>query len=337
MIRLILALVALVLASFLPAAADTRAVYTITGIPVDETAPSVIEAQQLALADARRQGVEALIEKITLPEDRASAGGIIITDEVASRLTAAVDVEEETRGGGRYLGVLSVVVNPRLTRAFLEENEVPYLDRQAPLALIVPIGNGRGDMAWAAAWPDRDDGALAPYVTSDVAVLVPNADWVDLADEIGARGASRGVLAQLRGGVGAYSVDLTLVTPAGRTPLGVTAPAPTLDAAIEAASLQLSEAWKRDSMVRTTTRSVVTASVLYTSIAEWNTLRSALARSPLVSQFQTEAIARDGAMVRFAFAGEPERLARDLRQRGVELDVDASGWWVMTSAVTGFR
>lgn len=337
MIRLILLLLTLVLAGVLPAGADTRAVYTITGIEVDERAPSVIEAQQRALADARRRGAETLIEKITLPEDRAAAGGIVVTDELASRLTAAVDVEEETRGGGRYIGVLSVVVNPRTTRAFLEEQSVPYLDRQAPLALVVPVGNGREDMAWSAAWPEEDKGALAPYVTSNAAGAFATADWPDLADEIGMRGASRGVLAQLRGGPGNYRAELTLVTPAGRMPLGTSAPSADLEGAVAAASDLLSETWKRDSMVRSDVRSVVTASVLYTSIAEWNTLRGALARSPLVSQFQTQAIARDGAMVRFAFAGAPERLARDLRQRGVELDVDASGWWVMTSAVTAMR
>ena len=73
--------------------------------------------------------------------------------------------------------------------------------------------------------------------------------------------------------------------------------------------------------------------MLYTSIAEWNSLRSALARSPLVFEFQTQAIARDGAMIRFAYAGTHERLIQDLRQRGVELDPDPAGW-VMTSALT---
>lgn len=321
-------------AAWLPASGDTRSVYTITGIEVDERAPSVIEAQQNALAEARRLGAEMLIAKITLPEDRAAAGGIYISPELAQRLAAAVDVEEETRGGGRYIGVLSVVLNPRAVRTYLEEQDIPYLDAQAPMALVVPVGNGVEDMAWAAAWPERDDSQLAPYVTSDAAAPFAGAGWIDLADEIGARGASRGVIARLVGSEGTYRVDLTVITPAGRLPLGQTRLATSLEDAVAAASERLSETWKRDAMVRSDQRTIVTASVLYTSIVEWNTLRAALARSPLVSQFRTDAIARDGALVRFAFAGDVRRLENDLRQRGVALDIDASGW-VLTSAVVG--
>ena len=72
---------------------------------------------------------------------------------------------------------------------------------------------------------------------------------------------------------------------------------------------------------------------LYTSLSEWNKLRGALVRSPLVSDFKINAIARDGAAVTFAYAGDDQRLERDLRQRGVALDTDPTGW-LMTSAIT---
>ena len=333
MIRFLAPLVVFCLALSFPAAADTRAVYTITDIRVDEQAPSVIEAQQQALSNARRIGAQRLIEKITLASDRMAAGGVYIDAPAAERLIAAVDVQEETRGGGRYRGVLSVVGNPRTVRAWLEERDIPYLDRQAPKAMIAPIGNGTDDMAWSAAWPEEAKGQLAPYVTAMTGAYGESAEYVDLRDEMLALGAERGVLAKLMGSQGNYSVRLTLVTGAGRLPLGQTSRAPTLADAVADAEALLSETWKKDSIVRSDTRSVVEASVLYTSIAEWNTLRSALARSPLVSDFQTEAVSRDGALVRFAFAGDNQRLERDLRQRGVALDADPAGW-VLTSAIS---
>ena len=333
MIRTILSgLVAVTLAA-LPALADTRSVYTITDIPVDRRAPSVIDAQQLALADARRLGAEALIEKITLPEDIAAMGGVVITDELADRLSAAVDVQEESRGGGRYRGVLSSVLNPLAVRAFLEEQGIPYVDSQAPMAMIIPIGDGRSDLAWSAAWPARDDGNLAPYITSPNVPATRILEWADIESDIRILGAERGVIAELRGSPGAYAVDLTLVTPAGLTTIGRSNYAATLPEVADAAAALLSDAWKRSAIVRDDARTIITANVLYTSIAEWNTLRGALARSPLVFEFQTQALARDGALVRFAYAGEHERLIQDLRQRGVELDTDPAGW-VMTSAVT---
>jgi len=243
-----------------------------------------------------------------------------------------VDVQEETRGGGRYRGVLSAVLNPVAVRAFLDERGIAYVDRQAPRALIIPLGDGRSDLAWQAAWPERNTGALAPFVTSPNAPLLPMPEWADIANDARILGAQRGVLARLVGAPGAYAVDLVLVTPAGNSPIGRTRTAPTLPEAAAEASALLSEAWKRSAVVRASdARTIITASVLYTSIAEWNTLRGALARSPLVSQFTTDAIARDGALVRFAFAGDRERLVADLRQRGVDLDADALGW-VLTSA-----
>ncbi|MEM1151051.1 MAG: hypothetical protein AAGI03_10900 [Pseudomonadota bacterium] len=328
----ILGLAALVGMAF-AAVADTRAVYTISDIEVDRRGPSVVAAVDAAQADARRIGAERLIAKITLPQDLSAAGGVMITQDVADRMVAAIDVQEESRGGGRYRGTLSAVLNPVAVRQFLDQQDIPYVDRQAPQALIVPVGDGRSDFAWQAAWPERETGELAPFVTSTIPPSSPLPTWQDVSTEARVRGAERAIVAQLVGQPGAYAVDLTLVTPSGVGGLGRSDYAADLDGAVEAASELLSETWKESAVVRSTIRTVVTASVFYTSIAEWNTLRGALARSPLVSQFTTQAIARDGALVRFAYAGETERLMSDLRQRGVELDADASGW-VLMSAVS---
>ena len=65
-----------------------------------------------------------------------------------------------------------------------------------------------------------------------------------------------------------------------------------------------------------------------------NTLRGALARSPLVSDFRTTAVARDGALVSFAFVGDTQRLQGDLLQRGVALSDEPDAGWVLRSAVS---
>ncbi|MEO0465099.1 MAG: hypothetical protein AAF216_01045 [Pseudomonadota bacterium] len=333
MIRFIWLVVLAVMAGFSMAQAQTREVYTVSNIEVDQTADSVIEAQQRAFNQARRIGVESLIAKITLPEDLASAGGVLITPELAQRLAAAVDVQEETRGGGRYVGVLSVVMNPQTVRAFLDQQQIPYLDRQAPLAMVVPVGNGRDDFAWAAAWPDSDRGALAPFVTRADLQMGPLTEWIDLQADAAMVNAQRAVVAELRGSAGGYVVSVSVLTSTGQISLGTTRTATDVTDAALATSELLSQTWKRNSIIRSGTRTIITANVLYTSLAEWNTLRGALSRSPLVSEFQTQAVARDGAQVRFAYAGEEDRLSLDLRQRGVALDVGTYGF-VLRSAVS---
>jgi hypothetical protein len=127
---------------------------------------------------------------------------------------------------------------------------------------------------------------------------------------------------------------VSTVTAAGTEAIGITAPVPTLEEAAAAMVGLLEENWKRASIIRGGERTQAKATVRYTSLAEWNTLRGALARSPLVSDFRTTAVARDGAVVTFAYLGDPQRLQNDLLQRGVALGDEPQAGWVLRSAVS---
>ncbi|MEM7004913.1 MAG: hypothetical protein AAF498_03455 [Pseudomonadota bacterium] len=332
MIRPLIIAITVSIFSMVTAKADTRSLYTVTDISVDETADDVIEAQQNAFALARRIGAERMIERITLAEDRLEFEGIPIDQMVADQLSAAVDVQEETRGGGRYIANLSAVLNPLNVRAYLRELNVPFIDTQAPTGLLVPIARDRLIGEWQLAWGERNDGALAPWVTGTLPYR-RGATWSDIQGEVGSARARRGIVAELSGAQGAYAASISILTASGSVPVGTTRRVSTMEAAVSEASALLDETWKRQSIIRSGTRTLSEATVLYTSLPEWNSLRSALARSPLVSDFQIKAISSDGAVVNFAFAGDEDRLQIDLRQRGVELDPDPAGW-VMTSAVT---
>lgn len=349
MIRFILVIATLVLGFGGAAQADTRSLYTVKDLKVDERAETVIIAQQNAFAAARLAGAQLMIERITLPEDRSTAGdNLTITQELADWLAAAVDVQEEARGGNRYRGTLSVVFNPRNVRSFLERYSVAYIDSQAPYSLAVPIvGPGvdvygepvvledgtesyNGDLMWLSAWGDANPNQLAHYITTG-SVYELNVGWVDLQDEVLLQQAQRAFTAVLSGRSGAYRVTVEILTASGRLPVGTTAPQPDIMAAAAAATELLNESWKRQVVVRTEETTFTEANVYYASLAEWNTLRGALSRSPLVSGFQIRAVARDGAVVNFAYASDLRRLALDLRQRGVAMEIDPAGL-VLTSA-----
>ncbi|MCA8901059.1 MAG: hypothetical protein KDA53_07380 [Hyphomonas sp.] len=335
MIRMLLAaaFAALVLVS--GAKADTRDVYTIPDLAVDETAGSLIEARERAMAAARTAGLRLLLEKITLAEDRAAAGGIPVTAALAERLSAAVDVQEETAGAGRYKGVLRVVYNPLMVRAHLDGLRVPYVDTQAPLGLMVPLASNYAlEDAWRMALGENNPGALAPHVTANSPGYSAFSTWNDLIPEVASQRAKRGVLAELMGREGAWRVQVSVVTAAGTESIGATPPMPTLKDAAVAVSRLLGENWKQASVIRGGAKTQASATARYTSLAEWNTLRGALARSPLVSDFKTNAVARDGALVSFAFVGDPQRLQGDLLQRGVALNDEPDAGWVLRSAIS---
>jgi hypothetical protein len=316
--------------------AQIREVYTIRDIPVDETAASVIEAQQRAFTSARIKGAYRLIDRLTLPQDRE--GKItpgMIDAETANRLAAAVDVEEETRGGGRYVGKIAVVYNPVMVRTFLEERSIPYVDSSAPRAVVFPVSDQVDSFAWASAWPEQSQGRLAPFTVSRSSAISADAGWFAMRPEVEASDARRAIKAILRGSMGAFRVDLVSVTAAGEIELGSTGSAPTLEEAAIAAAETLDAIWKDQSIIRTTTRTPARSTVFFTSLVEWNTLRTALARSPLIFDFAVEGLSREGAVVKFVYAGDEQRLVSNLRERGITLDPDMMGW-VMTSAVSQY-
>ena len=335
MIRCFLAMAFLAFGLVFTAQADTRSLYTVTDIDVNEVATNVIEAQQNAFAAARRVAAQRMIERITLAEDRAERGSIQLTMAEAQRLAAAVDVQEESRGGGRYVATLSVVLNPVAVRSYLRDLDVPFIDTQAPTALLVPISRNAVLGEWYAAWGEANAGALAPYVTAQSAYPA-DVTWEDIQGEVGISRARRGIIAELDGGPGSYTVRVSTLTASSQSELGRTQRAATIEQAAEAASRLADLAWKRQSIVRSGARTISEATVLYTSLPEWNTLRGALPRSPLVSDFQIKAVSSDGAVVEFAFAGDTDRLMADLRQRGVALEFTPVGW-VMRSAVSGVQ
>lgn len=335
MIRWMLAAAVLLLGAVQIAAADVRDVYTVRGIDVDEQAASLIEARERAMAAARVSAARTMINRITLQRDRSAVGGVSVDSALASRLTAAVDVEEEVAGAGRYRGKLSVVLNPQMVRAHLNSLGIPYLDTQAPLALMVPVaGDGATTDMWQRTFPERSSGALVPYVRTTGFGYNAFSSWSEFSGEATALGARRAIIADLQGRPGAWRVVLSSVTAGGSEPLGASPPAATMEQALAAASLLLEEGWKEASIIRDGARTQVDASVRYTSLAEWNTLRSALVRSPLVSDLRTRAVAREGALISFAYAGDEARLRRDLAQRGLAISREADGAMTLRSAAS---
>lgn len=319
--------------------AQSRDVYTVREIPVDEQAATVIEAQQKAFAAAKLAGAQQMIARITLPEDRGAAlERLQVMPELADRLAIAVDVEEEVRGAGRYRGQLAVVFNPVNVRALLDQTGVAYTDTQGPRALLVPIAaDPQLEFQWSQSWPEQSQGRLVPTVTSYGGAYSLETPWDMFAGDLAAAKARRVIFAELSGAPGAYRVTLSSMTAGGVSEIGTTNSMPSLEAARMAAGDLLDLDWKRSAIIEDDgSRTRVRASVLYTSLAEWNTLRGALLRSPLVSNFRTEAVAREGAVVEFLYTGSDERFANDLRQRGVSLQLTDIGWTV-SSAISGAR
>ncbi len=315
------------------AQADTRAVYTIRNIAVDETAATTQEAEGKAIASAKVKGLYTLIYKLTLPEDRANIPDDFFLFENANRMATAYDVQNEKRTTVLYRASLDVLYNPSSIRTALSRYGVPYVDQQAPKSMIVPVSQDPTMLdEWRNAWPQQNAGALNPYVKA-LSFYTVNDTWENFLGEANSVGAKNAVIVELSGTEGAYQARLLREAGGGATTIGVTNAVPTLEEAVTAATQYLDATWKRQSVIRTTERTNSSAIVRFDSLSTWNAVRSALSASALVSEFQVTALSNDGALVTFAYAGTDDRLQTELRQRGVKLEKSEDGGWLMTSAL----
>lgn len=313
------------------ASADTRAVYTIPNIPVDKTAANTREAEAQAFAEAKIVGLQQLVRKLTLPEDRASLPEDFFSYANANAFAAAVDVDNEKRSATVYRADLSVVFNPTRIRTAFDQVGVSYVDRQSAPSLVVPLASGLAMTDdWRRQWPDRNGSALNPFVTAK-GVYNSASNWGEFATEARTVGVRNAVVASLLGEAGNYRVRLVRETSGGATTLGVTNPVGSLEEAVLAATQFMDISWKRQSVVRGGSVTSSAATVRYANLRDWNDIRRTMASSPLVSEFQVTSMSIDGALVEFSFSGDESRLSSELRQNGIRLDTATTGW-VMSKA-----
>ena len=134
-------LAAWLLAALVPlfASVPARAVelYAVGGIRVDVEAGSAVEAREIAFAEARREGLRRLLQRLTLPEDwpRLPDPGEV---DVQSLVTA-IEVEEEKLSATRYVATLRVRFSGEGVQRLLRERGIPALLRPSDPLLVVAV------------------------------------------------------------------------------------------------------------------------------------------------------------------------------------------------------
>ncbi|MDZ4761041.1 MAG: DUF2066 domain-containing protein [Alphaproteobacteria bacterium] len=307
------------------AAADP---FQVRDLNVDVTAASPQAAQQQGWAQARLEAARRLIDRLTLPADRAAASQPVDPAAVA-RLYTSVDFQgSEKRTATRYIAVLIVNFDGKAVRDYLDQRNVPFVETQAGKALISPTVAGALDpVAWAGLWKEtNDETILTPYVVS-VEAWDRRPAWDDVAAEAQSRGAGRAVVAEAYQQGGQIYVRLSdLRSGSIETTLGIAGPFGTLESAQAGAVTAMENAWKVASIVRTTGSTSMALVAVFRDIAQWVKIRKGLESSRMISGLMIESISTTGADLSFVYAGRPDQLAADLRARGLELGGTDRGW-----------
>ncbi len=306
-------------------------VYSVKDLPIDKTAGSAAEATNQGRAEARVLGAQRLIDRLTLPEDRAAARQPIDSATVARSYRSVQSQGEKSSsvaGGIRATGLVTWSYRENEVRAYLDSVGVPYVDSQAGLALIVPVAAGGVDAnQWAAQWAGKsDDTVLTPYIGS-AGGWSQRPAWADVQEELTRSRANHGVIAEAYQQGAQYYVRLIdMRTNIPNTDLGVAGPFISLQSAQAGAVAQMERAWKTASIVRGTGTSNLTLTAAFTDISEWARIRRSLETSRLVRDLNIESISTAGADITFAYTGRPDQLASDLRSKGVDLAGSDGNW-----------
>lgn len=337
------------------AAAPARAadLYTVTGVEIDATAGNALEAQSIAMRAGQFTAARMMIERLTLPEDRAGTGldgANPLSGAEVSSMMAGFEISEEQRSSTRYLARLAVTFDPGAVRRVINSYGVPFVEAQARTRLVLPVYAAGGSLAlweenpWGNAWLDNDfSHALTPMIAIDPEVggasLVRTRDAIDLNEaalrELAALyGVSRLAILraqQAEGGsrFGGYLID---IAPTGEFTVETWGPQ-TVSGSWAAAARSFvasrERLWKDGNIVRDRSESEMRLTVLYSGIAEWRGLQTALSRTSLIANARLDALSRDGALMTVHHRGDPAQLASELAERGATLEEQPGLGWVL--------
>ena len=307
--------------------------FTVAGVPVDATGPSAIAAMTTARENGRVRAAQALIDRLTLPEERESKSLIPLTKESVAPLIRSISMANEKRSASRYLGDMTVAFTPSLIQQYLVDNGLTMISNQSRPRLVLPVLDGTPlwtDNGWSAAWQS----GIYEHALTPVKAIAKSQGDPSLIDEIGASaidmralvragqryGLNQILVAEARtsgSGVKVKVTDVAIDTGQTRK-LGTVSGRDFKSAAASVVSL-LETDWKETSVSNSNNAAQMTVSVLYRSHDEWLNLQDAINGSTQIQDARLDALSKDGALMTLTYAGDIARLENELSFKGVEI------------------
>lgn len=325
--------------------------YVVPGISVRATADTAQEAQLQARAEGRARAFRKLMQRLTpreywnhLPD---------ASPEQLESYEASLDVVKEHTNRNLYIATLDFRFSPTAVRGFLKTANIPFSESQARPAVLLPVLEADGQRllweetnAWAAAWVKR-------RLTHE---LVPLEFALGDLQDIGAVDAARAVAASWqdlqsiarRYRVGEVIVAVAVLQPgnqqdtlyvradrvgpqsSSRTEAVVTgAKGDRTDLyarAVEAVVDKFNDAWKRNTLVQYGIEREIDVTVRFSGLADWVRVRNSLSQVATVVETRTVALSPGGAEIVLRFAGTPDQLALNLKQRNLYLAAMDGRW-----------
>lgn len=342
-----LPLIWLIISQASPAQSASMDLYTVRGVEVSATAGSAVEARQAALRAGQVKALARLIDRLTA--EKTSLPGHLRS---AARVKPAVigfDVRDEKLTATSYAADLSVVFDRKLVLQMLREmGKTPTESRAAPALVFPRLQTARSHIGavWLPAW--RSAG-----LSHETAPLILPSNAEIQTNGYGSTQWSPGIESLTRKYGGATSVifvdgdilekrnevEISLVAirvdQAGMahrlSPVSVkhalagsaSERQAELKKAIRRAARQLSDSisipWRRSTKVVSGSGGEITASILFSSIEEWQSIRNSLSRAALIRGAKLEGLSVQGAQMKLRYAGTLDQVERELAAHNLRL------------------
>jgi Uncharacterized protein conserved in bacteria (DUF2066) len=354
-------------AAAMAAAADKP--FTVANYPVSARDKNAVAAKRKAHADGQQAAFISLFKRLVPVTAYHRMERLKQAD--SGQFIDGVAIRSERNSSTEYIASLDYSFQAGAVRDLLRREGVPFIDRQAPKVVLVPVvreqvrsaGEGaplepvyrKAGRSWNEAWSGLDLAntltplalkSLLPVVHSDTVAMLLSGG-VDaqriLATEYQAQTILMAVAEVDRAGkrlhvtlAGSDSVGALNWKRSYRMADGDHVYAMELAAVISLGVLE--GRWKAIQSdaaggvdVMSGPASEVALAVRFSSLPEWNALREALLGTPGVDDVRIGGISARGADVSLRYPGGAALLASVLARQGITMQNDGSGWLVRSS------
>ena len=347
----LIATLAVGLAFFAAASFAADDPFTVSGIKVDASAPSTVEAQTNAINNGREHAWQTLYRRLTKQEDWTRQPTL---DPVTlQRLVRSYSVHDARSSTTRFVASMTYVFNAAAVRRILQQSNIAYSDVTARPLLVIPLGPGwYPSSPWTQAWKDPQ------FPRGSVPLVLPVGDAVDsptlsalhfdseswqdiepLASRVHATEAylalvipqhSQMIVKLRRLGPGSSPAVPDVVVPV----VPKTPSAKAFGAVATATANAIIGSWKARSVVDFGKKSRLVASMRFESLQQWSAVLQKLGGVSTISEVNVEAMDIGEARIAISFAGSADQLGEQLGHTGLALAEAGGEWWLTPSSGT---
>ncbi|HVI49962.1 MAG TPA: DUF2066 domain-containing protein [Candidatus Sulfotelmatobacter sp.] len=338
--------------------AQSADLFSLRNVQVDIQGGNIAQARDQALAEARQQAYQQLMQRLTAPSDWPRIPKL--SDTELQDIVLDVGVDQEKRSSVRYLASLSVRFKPDGVRRILRNANIAYAEwRGRPVAVIPVYMADAGPVLfepvnpWREAWKSPSSQGIVPLAVpnpppadqADPAISAPAPAAALAAPETLAAFASKAAtqdvliaVAQPKALEGnKVRLDLTLsgLGPVAGPLTGTRAyegqPGESFDVvmrrAVEDIARSVNDGWKSANLLQFDHPADFQVALQLTGgMAEWSQIRDKLVRVTPIRSYDIQSISRVEVQLLLHTVGEQRQLEQVLNQNGLVLSWAEDHW-----------